>query len=196
MNKTELEYEIELKEILNSSELFRECLDMLDGYPVSDIWLTGGIIRNIVWNKLHGYDETYGIDDIDVIFHSKYVSKIYDRKLSDYIISFTNQNDIHLWLNETFGTKFDRFESCEDALISYTDTCSAILVRRVDGELDIKSHSGLGDLMRGVIRPITNVPEMASQYKNRLIKWKLTTDYPLIKAEKEILLISLQCELQ
>jgi len=163
-----------------------KALHLLKDAELSDGWISGGLIRNTVWNWLHGYDLNKNIADIDIVYcHSTIEDAINDTTLDGYLVEFRNQAFMSEWYNKTYGVKIPKFESVEQAFPLWSDTCNVILVRLVGGNLfEIKAPNGVNDLLSGIIRPrrermeLYGLPEL--DYYKRLKKWDIFNEYPYI----------------
>jgi hypothetical protein len=123
-------------------------------------WVTGGFVRDPVWDALHEYPISTPPDDIDVVyFDSDTFSKADDEdlerrlsKLSQNIRwSVKNQARMHLAARDA------PYRSLRDAISHAPETATAIAVRLdEDGVLHVIAPHGLGDLFMGNVRPTPN----------------------------------------
>lgn len=58
--------------ILCNSDIMK-ILAIIKSLPLNDCWLCAGTLRNFIWNKLSGINETL-TSDIDVVFFDKNIS--------------------------------------------------------------------------------------------------------------------------
>lgn len=157
-----LKYEQELKEIIRSNDWFMELLKSVRACNAPNWFVGGGVIRNIVWDKLHGYDIPTPLKDIDVaIYDTENLSPHRDQLIQEELKKslpnenweVTNQAAVHLWYEDCFGFKVDPCKSCEDAIGTWPETATSIGIRLLeDDALLIVAAHGLDDLFNLVLR--------------------------------------------
>ncbi|MGO4138492.1 nucleotidyltransferase family protein [Rhizobium brockwellii] len=145
------------------------------------LYLGGGLVRNGVWDYLHGYASPTAVDDVDVAyFNGLDVEKRHDedieKKLSGRIPnarwSVKNQARMHLVNCEA------AYASLENAISHWPETATAIVVRLTPtGKLEFIAPYGFDDLLR---LNVTNTPAFANRVdvikeridqKNWLVLW-------------------------
>jgi uncharacterized protein len=146
---------LDIESILGESTQIQNITNLLatiDGY---ELWLSGGVIRNAVWDKLHGYEVSTPIDDVDVIwFDSERNDPIEDEKLEELLaaampnIKWDVKNQARMHIIDSVPP----YKSLEDALEHWPETASAIAVRRIGGTLKIAAPFGTEDLTTLQIR--------------------------------------------
>jgi hypothetical protein len=118
-------------------------------------YLGGGLIRNAVWDYLHGYASPTPVDDVDVAYFDplnvqKQNDRLLNKKLSNSIPnvrwSAKNQARMHIASSEP------AYDSLEDAISKWPETATAIIVR-LDGEGKLRfiSPYGFDDLLRMIV---------------------------------------------
>ena len=123
------------------------------------LWLGGGLIRNAVWDYLHGYPSPTPVEDVDVIFFDKSDRrKQRDRELDTALgtmipnvrWSVKNQARMHTANGEP------AYKTLDEAISKWPETATAFIVRLDnDGRLHFVVPFGFDDLFRLVI---TNTP--------------------------------------
>lgn len=123
------------------------------------LYLGGGMIRNAVWDYLHGYSSPTPTDDVDVIyFNGDDAEKRHDeairRRLASLVPnakwSVKNQARMHSVNGEP------PYSSLEDAIARWPETATAFVVRLDSaGKIQIIAPYGFDDLLRLII---TNTP--------------------------------------
>ncbi|MFZ0369299.1 MAG: nucleotidyltransferase family protein [Halobacillus sp.] len=174
--------ENELIEIIRAHPYIQQLFDATDHY-LGDYYIGAGVITQTVWNKLHNFDFTYGIDDADIVYFnsleqsSRELERIKETKIRDALphfpfeIDLTNEALVHHWYEQKFNKKITPYQSAEEAIETWPTTASAIGVKRVDGEYKIYAPFGLQDLFKGIVRPNkVLVPEHV--YQSKAVKWK------------------------
>lgn len=157
--------------IIEKNYVVLEILSILSEQS-EDLYLGGGIIRNLVWDNLHGYSEMTPIEDIDVIYFNKLcVSKENDlgieerlkKAMPNYKWSVKNQARMHT------ANADDPYLSLEDAISKWPEIASAILLKRdKDGTYTFIAPFGFDDLFRLIVRPTPHFMNKLSQYQTRI----------------------------
>lgn len=154
-------------------------------------WLVGaGVIRNIVWDYLHGRKEPTPVKDVDVAFfdpdnlspeRDAEVQNILRKLRPDIPWEATNQAAVHLWFESVFGYAVPPLHSCEEAVATWPETVTSIGVRlRKDGSLYIVAPFGFEDLFGLVLRrnPARVTPEL---YRRRAVEKGIARLWPKVK---------------
>ncbi len=158
-------------EIFKNSNRINSILKTIEEFKSEHLFLTGGSLRNVVWNSLHFYTEDYELEDCDIIFYNQFdTSKEYEtfiRQELNYLNpnirwSVKNQARMHIRNNHT------PYTNITDALKSFPETCSAIAI---DKNWSIISPYGLNDLVALLIKPTKFCLENEIEvFYNRLAK--------------------------
>jgi hypothetical protein len=61
-------YERELRQLFRANDWFMTILQTARACDPPDWFVGGGVIRNIVWDHLHGYTQPTPLNDVDVAF--------------------------------------------------------------------------------------------------------------------------------
>ncbi|MGG1948711.1 nucleotidyltransferase family protein [Trinickia sp. NRRL B-1857] len=126
-------------------------------------WCIGaGAIRNLVWDRLHGFDDPSALADIDVAyFDASDMSIDRDRQLECRLAAaypalawdVKNQAGVHLWYESKFGQAVAPFESLQEAVASWPEVATSVgLTLRADDSIEVIAPHGLGDLFAMVVR--------------------------------------------
>ncbi len=68
-----------------------EALVLAERLHLADWCLAAGFVRNLVWDRLHGYTHPTPLDDIDLVyFDSRDDSAARDRELETYLSAVSN----------------------------------------------------------------------------------------------------------
>ena len=154
-------------------------------------WLIGaGVIRDRVWNHLHGFAQPAPSKDVDLAFFDP-ASLGSDREQSlqravtvqapDICWDVTNQAGVHLWYPEVFGTEVEPLTSSADGVGTWPETATAVGVRLLaDDSIQIVAPCGLDDLF-GLIcrRNPRRVTE--EQYRRRLERTQIPKRWPRVQ---------------
>lgn len=158
------DYEKQLKEILLNDEYIMASLKAVEGLKLEDTWISAGLIRNRVWDKLANV--TTPVNDIDVIyFDALDISWAAERQLEKELVdllpnrpwSVKNQARMHQ------KSGFDPFTSSYDGVAHFPETPTAVAARIYDGELEIMAPYGLEDLFEMRVKP-TSFYQKGSDY--------------------------------
>ena len=183
-----LEREERLREIVRGSGWFTGVLEAVRDCDPPD-WLVGaGAIRNLVWNRLHGYPDDAHIKDVDVAyFDPEDVTPARDGAVEtalrarrpDVAWDAKNQAAVHLWYERKFGFAVPPLHSTEDGIATYPETATAVGVRLTDEDLHVYAPSGLQDLFALVLRrnPRRVTPEI---FWRRALEKRIAERWPRV----------------
>ncbi len=175
---------------LKNSILINQILDSISVVEFENLFLTGGILRNLVWNYLHGFDENYCLEDCDIIFYNPIIlSKDYENKIQKILENYNpsikwsvkNQARMHL------RNGHSQYLSIFDALSAFPETCSAVAI---GFNWNIIAPYGLIDLLNFRVKPtLFCINNEYDVYLNRLNSKKWIEKWPcLITVTKEQLI--------
>lgn len=152
----------ELERILRSDEWLMDVLQAVRSLHLPEWALAAGVIRNVVWDTLHGYARRTPLDDIDVPYfdpldlarrREKSAEAELLRQRPEATWDVKNQAAVHLWYPDVFGSEVPAFTSLEDAISHNPETCTSVGVRlEDDGRLEVIAPCGLDDLLHMVLR--------------------------------------------
>ena len=147
-------YEAQLQKIIKEEEHIMSILEAVGRLQLSDAWVSAGLIRNKVWDVMHGIETP--IHDIDVIYYDSGDFSLETEKALEYTLaailpnepwSVKNQARMHL------KNGFPPYSSSYDGVAHFTETPTAIAVRLDKGEFQIMAPYGLKDLFGNKVRP-------------------------------------------
>jgi len=169
--------------ILKSDELMR----ILKAIRASGatLYLGGGLIRNLVWDQLHGFKSPTPVDDVDVIrFDSLNATKEHDTQIEStlrgYIpnLEWSVKNQARMMTSNGDAPYVDLV----DAVAKWPETATCIAVRLTnEGELDLVVPHGLADLFRLLVRPTPNFVDRPERVLERLAKKKWEVNWPKLE---------------
>lgn len=150
-----------------------------------DFFAGGGLVRNLVWDRLHGYKVETPNDDVDVIYFDKdNFSKEHDQALEsrlrsaspNIVWSVKNQARMHTHNSE------DPYVSLEDAVARWPETCTAILCRLdVADQLHFVAPFGFDDLVRLLVVPAPNFHDRQAAIVKRIRDKGWITRWPKLR---------------
>ena len=119
-------------------------------------WLTGGFIRDAVWDSLHDYQISTPTDDVDIIYFDEADTTEASEQIMQNRLcalspnikwSVKNEARMHLVSND------NPYHSMNEAVASFPETATAVAVQLSDSKLRIMAPHGLGDLFSLTLRP-------------------------------------------
>lgn len=184
-----MDISITMLDKIKNSALLNEIVDSIELIKFESLFLTGGTLRNLVWNILHGYNEHYGLEDCDIIFYNpliknrsyeKHIERILHEKCPHINWSVKNQARMHL----RNGHK--PYKNISDALIAFPETCSAI---GIGENWNIIAPYGLIDLFNFRVKPTTFcIQNEYHIFINRFQSKRWIEKWPNLKINQNILL--------
>ncbi|WP_050385302.1 nucleotidyltransferase family protein [Bradyrhizobium pachyrhizi] len=139
---------------------------------IDDCWIGAGVIRNAVWDHLHGYSiELLSGSDVDVVYcdHSNVNSErdvAIERRL-------TNDRKGIPWSVRNQARMYERngdvpYRDSEDAVRCWPETATAVAAKLSDGRVEIMAPHGIDDLLHMIIRPTPVFRTKLSVYNRRI----------------------------
>lgn len=171
------EQESFLIKIIKSSNTTEKILEVLREQN-SELYLGGGVVRNLVWDHMHNYSQITKIDDIDVIYfdkqditeeHDNDIENTLKTKIKEYKWSVKNQARMASINGDA------PYESLAEAVTKWPETASALLVKKEkDDSYTIIAPFGFDDLFSLVVRPTPRFISKIDKYQQRVNehKWK------------------------
>jgi uncharacterized protein len=158
-----------------------EALRKVDG----GLFVGGGLIRNVVWDYLHGYPSATPIDDVDVIYfdlaertkeHDAAVEAKLRLLIPNLNWSVKNQARMH-------EINVDApYLSLEDAVSKWPETATAMVARlAAGGEIEIVAPHGFDDLFRLVVTPTPHFWMKLEAYRRRLSRKNWGQHWPRLR---------------
>jgi hypothetical protein len=152
----------QLRAVIRACPWMMSVLSAARACAPSDWWVGGGVLRDLVWNGLHGDFDPARVKDVDLAFydpldlsHAREVEL--ERALAAHLPGVTwdakNQAAVHLWYQRRSGVKVPRLASAADGVATWPETATAVAVRLcADDSLEVLAPSGLADLLGGICR--------------------------------------------
>ena len=186
----EFNYEAQLKQLIAQNERVLTILRVVR-YCNPPKWLVGaGVIRNLVWDYLHGYGKPTPPRDIDVaFFDATDLRPERDAEVTAQLTAVlptveweaTNQAAVHGWYATLFGQTWPPFTSTTEAIATWPETATCTAVRLLpDDSLQIVAPFGLDDLFQMILR--RNPARVTrSQFQQRLRDKKIQQKWPRVR---------------
>jgi hypothetical protein len=155
-----------------------------------DSWVGGGVLRDLVWDQLHGGFDPARVKDVDVAFYdpgdltpeAEQAVEAALRRLAPQVPwDAKNQASVHLWYAQRFGYPVEPLRSAADGVASWPETATAVAVRLDDhDQLQITAACGLEDLLQGVCR--RNPRRVSVEwYRHRVQAKQVATRWPNVQ---------------
>jgi uncharacterized protein len=139
---------------------------------IEDCWVGAGLIRNAVWDHLHGRPVEFFLDsDVDVVYFDPTDTDperdvIIKRRLfgenADIPWSVHNQARMH-------GRNGDApYRNTEDVIRCWPETATAIAARFRDSAVEVLAPHGVEDLVNLIVRPTPAFAQRKSIYGARI----------------------------
>lgn len=165
--------------LMRNDSLVESCLQVACSIGAPDWWLVGSVIRNPVWDFLHGnIGKTYP-RDVDVFYFDSTGRKeetTYRRAFAEKLAVPWDIKNQYLMVEKITGY---RYVSTMDAIERAPDTIGAIGVRtNLHNDLEVFCPFGLDDLFAMVVRRNPRYHHLAGRLYERNIKYDLSTVWP------------------
>jgi uncharacterized protein len=154
-----------------------------------DWYLAAGFVRNMVWDRLHGYETPTPLDDIDLIyFDPQRAHREYDRRieeqlgLSDSSLPWSVRNQARM--HERNGDA--PYRSALDAMSYWVEQETAVGVRLEDnGRIEVVSAFGLDGLFARRITPNRRKRNSATEFSVRLARKNWLWRWPDLRVDAQ-----------
>ncbi len=185
MSSSSAEGRQRLVSILAAETPFVALLSAVRDLRLPDAWVAAGALRNVVWDRLHGYRERHPPGDVDVVYFdrdnaSPEVDARIERRLGDTLPELPWEVVNQAWIHEYNDEP--PYTSTEDALSRWTETCTSVAARLGDdGEIEVLSPHGVDDLLDLVARPNLIFPGAARVFEERMATKRWTERWPRVR---------------
>ena len=171
-----------LEVIVSSNPVIRAILERLPALALPAWYVGGSAIAQTVWNHLHGFAPTYGINDYDIVyFNSDDLTKTGEDAAEATIaasidvgtatLDVTNEARVHTWYEQRFGRPLSPYRSTEHAIATWPTTATSVGVRSDDNGFKVCAPFGLTDLFAMVVRPNVTLVSQAT-YEAKAERWR------------------------
>lgn len=178
---------MDIKNILNTNFRINSIINSLSLITNETLYLTGGTLRNAIWNKLHNFNDNYELEDCDVIFYnSNNILKSYENHIENELKiinpniewSVKNQARMHVRNGHLpYGSLFN-------ALFAFPETCSAVALGK---NWEVIAPYGISDLLNLSLVE-TNYCRTFEKgtFIKRIIKKEWLNKWPELKLGEEV----------
>jgi len=147
-----------------------ETLNACRAYGLKNYYLAGGVITQLIWNKLSNKSNLNNVKDFDIVYfetsknshyHKKHLDKLVTHKFE---LDIVNQAYVHEWYHIKYGNKINPFRNTEAGIKTWL-SAFAIGIRKTT-HLEIYAPYGLEDAFSKKVNK-SNYLEMTKSFKNR-----------------------------
>ena len=136
---TQSELEARLSVLVRSSDWLMQVLRAARASDPPEWVIGAGVVRNLVWDHLHGYAQPTPVRDVDLVYFDPLdlrpeAERAWEDRLRSAMPNVPwqvkNQAAVHLWYARRFGCSVPPLESIEAAVASWPEMATAVAVRR------------------------------------------------------------------
>jgi uncharacterized protein len=140
---------------------------------IDDCWIGAGLIRNAVWDHLHGYRvEPVAGSDVDVVYcDPRDASRDRDRAIEARLRSNGRPDvpwSVHNQARMHAPNGSAAYRDTEDAIRHWPETATTIAARLIDDRVDVSAPHGVDDLVGLIVRPTPAFMDKLPVYRSRL----------------------------
>ena len=178
--------EARLEAIVRSTDWLMEVLAAARAVAAPD-WLIGaGAVRTAVWDRLHGYEVSTELADVDLAFFDPHdLTEERETEVEHQLRArlpvewdAKNQARVHLWYPRRFGYEVPPLTSSADAVATWPETATAVGLRLTDDDrLVVEAPLGLDDLL-GMVHRRNPRRVSREEYRRRLESKRITERWP------------------
>jgi uncharacterized protein len=179
------EIQYRLESIVRRSPQTMAILKLLNEEDEFELWLTGGAVRNLVWDAIHNYGINTPIDDIDVVwFDDSHMDAEIDHELEIRLtkkapnLNWDVKNQARMSATQAAGA-----HSLDEAMKVWPEKASAVALRLNAGKLVHLAPFGLEDLFGLRLGPPTQAED--SRFQRRLKEKQWQAKWPLLRVTEQ-----------
>jgi hypothetical protein len=178
-----------LEAIIRATPWMMRMLGAARACAPAEWWVGGGVLRDLVWDRLHGRFDPARVKDLDLAFYdpldlSHAPEVALEHALAAHLPGVAwdakNQAAVHTWYQGRFGVRVAPLGSAADGVATWPETATAVAVRlHADDRLEVLAPCGLADLLDGVCR--RNPSRVTVQeYRRRLVGKRVAERWPKV----------------
>lgn len=175
----------DVEAFLAELEQITTLLQTMAAFRIDDCWIGAGVIRNAVWDHLHGYPiGPVAASDVDVIYFDRaHATRDRDISLEQEL---SRRHPAIPWSVHNQARMHSRngdapYENCEDALRHWPETATAIAARLHVGRVQVIAPLGIDDLLSLIVRPGPAFVHKMQVYRTRLASKDWRVRWPKLK---------------
>jgi hypothetical protein len=179
-----------LATLVRRSPLLMRALRVARTVDPPDWLIGGGVIRDRVWDHLHGYARAARSKDVDLVFFDpaspecemeRSVLKELTSLAPEIPWDVTNQAQAHLWHPRIYGVELAPLRCSGDAVGTWAETATAVAIRLMaDDSIRVVAPCGLSDLFGLICRRNPRVLT-SEQYRQRVARLKVAKRWPRVQ---------------
>jgi hypothetical protein len=154
-------------------------------------WLVGGgVLRDLVWDHLHGRSDPPPPRDLDLAFFDPArLDRARDAEVEQALLvrlpgvpwDAKNQAAVHTWYGRVFGGEVEPLRSAADGVATWPETATAVAVRLLgDDRVQVVAPCGLDDLFGLVCRRNPRRVSVA-HYRRRVRDKRIADRWPRVE---------------
>jgi hypothetical protein len=168
--------------LVRANPVVSALLDELPRLALPDWYLGAGGIAQTVWNHLHGFSSTHGIDDYDIVYFDRDdLTEAGESATESSVLALastrgakvdvTNEARVHTWYERSFGRHLDPYRSAEQAIATWPTTATSVGIRSDESGFVVCAPFGLADLFAMVVRANTTLIDR-EVYEAKVRRWE------------------------
>lgn len=161
-----------------------EILKTLQSLAIPDAWIAAGFVRNLVWDRLHGYKHNTILHDVDVIYFAKdgteSQQKLLEKSLTQRLPTANWQVKNQALMHERNGDL--PYVDCQDAMSYWPECETAVAVRLHKDKLEFLTAFGWESLF--ALQITYNPKRSWSTFIQRVEDKKWQTLWPKLQLQK------------
>ncbi|WP_414752480.1 nucleotidyltransferase family protein [Anabaena sp. CCY 9910] len=185
----ESHYEEQLIHIIRATPWFMAVLSTVRELALPSWCIGAGVIRNLVWDALHGVSKASYLSDVDVAYfdpsdismeRDKKLQLLLSHQLPDIPWEVTNQAGVHIWFESVFGYAVTPLSSLEEAIATWPEYTTAVGVTlEADDNIRVIAPFGLNDLFGMIVR--RNPTRVSVEtYRKRIEQKQYVARWPMV----------------
>jgi hypothetical protein len=165
---------LEIAKFLECQPLILSILKQTEALSIEDCWVGAGLIRNAIWDYLHGRPVELLLDsDVDVVYRDL-TDTDPERDVAIEKHLFGENGDIP-WSVHNQARMHSRngdapYRNTEDAIRYWPETATAIAARLRGRAVEVLAPHGVEDLVNLIVRPTPAFVQKQSIYSARVSK--------------------------
>jgi hypothetical protein len=172
----------EIARLIERQPHIPKLLMAVEALCINDCWIGAGLIRNVVWNYLHGFPtDSIAGSDIDIVYCDPLdASLVRDLSIETRLFashpgvpwSVHNQARMHVSNGDP------PYRDLADAIRCWPETATAIAARIDNGNVEILAPHGVEDLIGLIVRPTPPFACKMSAYRRRIAEKNWAQRWP------------------
>jgi uncharacterized protein len=181
-----IDLQARLLAIIREDSALMALLSIVSSLGLADWCIAAGAVRNLVWDRLHGYRDRSLPADVDVLyFDARNTDSTQERLIElqlgalrpGLVWDAVNQAAVYAYTGDP-----EPYRSIEEAMSRWVDPVTAVGVSLgAGGSMRILAPHGLQDLFDMVVRPHLAAPNAAAIYRDRVARKNWQARWPKVQ---------------